>query len=67
VPITDADGYVLAFFQLRGQAFADQQVRIEGLRKGIVDYESIWKRTLAQSAAERAQRLQEIVAKGRVQ
>jgi hypothetical protein len=52
---------------LWGQAFADQQVRIEGLRKGLVDYESIWKRTLALSAAERARHLQEIVAKGRVQ
>ena len=52
---------------LWGQPFADQQVRIEGLRKGIVDYEGIWKRTLALSAAERAQRLQAIVGANRKQ
>jgi hypothetical protein len=53
--------------ELWGQPFADQQVRIEGLRKGIVDYEGTWKRTLALPAAERARLLQEIVGKGRVQ
>jgi hypothetical protein len=37
------------------------QVRIESLRKGIVDYESIWKKTLAQPAAERARRLREML------
>src|SRR5215510_3772610 len=46
---------------LWGQAFADEQVKVEGLRKGIVDYESIWKRTLALPAPERARRLREIV------
>ena len=46
---------------LWGQAFADEQVRIESLRKGIVDYESIWKKTLALTADERARRFQEIV------
>jgi hypothetical protein len=46
---------------LWGQPFADQQVRIEGLRKGIVDYDGIWKRTLAMPAEERARRLQELV------
>jgi hypothetical protein len=52
---------------LWGKPFADQQVRIEGLRKGIVDYEGAWKRTLALSADERARRLQEIVGGGRTQ
>ena len=46
---------------LWGQRFADDQVRIESLRKGIVDYESIWKKTLAQPAAARARRLREIL------
>ena len=46
---------------LWGQPFADDQVRIESLRKGIVDYESIWKKTLAQPAAERARRLRQIL------
>ena len=32
---------------LWGQSFADEQVRIESLRKGIVDYESLWRKTLA--------------------
>ncbi len=44
---------------LWGQPFADDQVRIESRRKGGVDYESIWKKTLAQPAAERARRLRE--------
>ena len=39
---------------LCGQSFADEQVRIESLRKGIVDYESLWRKTLASPAAERA-------------
>jgi hypothetical protein len=46
---------------LWGQPFADQQVRIEGLRKGVVDYDGIWKRTLAMPAEERARRLKELV------
>jgi hypothetical protein len=50
---------------LWGQPFADQQVRIEGLRKGITDYEGIWKRTLAVSAAERARQFQAILAPSR--
>jgi hypothetical protein len=50
---------------LWGQEFADQQVRIEGLRKGIVDYDGIWKRILALPAAERARRLQDIVGTSR--
>ncbi len=52
---------------LWGKPFADQQVRIEGLRKGIVDYEGVWKRTLALSADERARRWQEIIGRGRTQ
>ena len=51
---------------LWGKPFADDQVRIESLRKGIVDYESLWKNTLAQPAAERARRLREILAGSRV-
>jgi hypothetical protein len=50
---------------LWGQPFADQQVRIEGLRKGITDYEGVWKRTLAVSAAERARQFQAILAPSR--
>jgi hypothetical protein len=50
---------------LWGQPFADQQVRIEGLRKGLVDYEGVWKRTLALSADERSRRWQEIISRGR--
>ena len=52
---------------LWGQEFADSQVKVEGLRKGIVDYEGIWKRTLAIPAAERARRLREITGQSRVQ
>ena len=48
---------------LWGQRFADEQVRIESLRKGIVDYESLWKKTLALPAAERARRLRELVGR----
>jgi hypothetical protein len=50
---------------LWGQPFADQQVRIEGLRKGLVDYDGMWKRTLALSAEERAQRLGEVISQSR--
>ncbi|HJU42905.1 MAG TPA: hypothetical protein VJ691_08820 [Vicinamibacterales bacterium] len=46
---------------LWGQSFADAQVVIESGRKGIVDYDRIWKQTLALSAAERARRLRDIV------
>ena len=52
---------------LWGQEFADSQVKVEGLRKGIVDYDGIWKRTLAIPAAERARRLREITGQNRVQ
>ncbi|HZM94704.1 MAG TPA: hypothetical protein VFB92_14845 [Vicinamibacterales bacterium] len=52
---------------LWGQEFADGQVRIEGLRKGIVDYDGIWKRTLAIPAEERARRLKEILGRSRTQ
>jgi hypothetical protein len=49
--------------ELWGQPFAEEQVRIESLRKGIVDYEAAWKKTLQLSAAERARRLKEIVGR----
>lgn len=52
---------------LWGQEFADGQVRIEGLRKGIVDYDGVWKRTLAIPEEERARRLKEIVGRSRTQ
>ena len=52
---------------LWGQEFADSQVKVEGLRKGIVDYDSIWKRSLAIPAAERARRLREIIGQARTQ
>ena len=50
---------------LWGQPFADEQVKVESRRKGLVDYEDVWKKTLALSAAERAQRLQQIVRDSR--
>jgi hypothetical protein len=46
---------------LWGQSFADEQVKIESLRKGLVDYDSIWRKTLALDATERARRFEEIV------
>ena len=46
---------------LWGQSFADEQVKVESLRKGIVDYDSIWKKTLALTAAERGRRFREII------
>ena len=52
---------------LWGQPFADDQVKIESLRKGSVDYEGLWKKTLALPAAERARRWQEIVSASRPQ
>ena len=51
---------------LWGKPFADGQVRIEGLRKGLVDYEGVWKRTLAMPADERARRLKEILGGSRI-
>ena len=50
-----------AWVDLWGQPFADEQVEIEGRRKGLVDYEGIWKKTLKLSAPERARRLQQLV------
>jgi hypothetical protein len=46
---------------LWGKPFADEQVTVESQRRGLVDYEGTWKKTLAMSQAERASRLQEIV------
>jgi len=46
---------------LWGQQFADEQVKVEAQRKGLVDYEGIWKKTLALPTSERARRLQQIV------
>lgn len=51
--------------ELWGRPFADGQVAIESQRKGIVDYDSIWKKTLAMTAAERASRLQQLVREAR--
>lgn len=51
------------WIELWGQRFADEQVRIESLRKGIVDYEGIWKKILALPAPERARRLQELTGR----
>jgi hypothetical protein len=53
--------------ELWGQRLADEQVRIESLRKGIVDYESIWKEILALPAAERARRWQELLGRRGIQ
>jgi hypothetical protein len=52
---------------LWGQPFADEQVRIESLRKDIVEYETLWKKTLALPAEERARRLQELLGRSRIQ
>lgn len=46
---------------LWGQSFADEQVAIESKRTGIVDYASIWKKTLAIAAPERTRRLAETI------
>ena len=46
---------------LWGKEFADEQVTIESRRKGIVDYDGIWKKTLALTAEERARRFQELI------
>lgn len=55
------------WIELWGQRFADEQVRVEALRKGIVDYESTWKKILALPAAERARRLQELLGRRGIQ
>ena len=39
---------------LYGKEFADRNVAVESSRKGLYDYESAWKWTLAMSAEERA-------------
>ena len=52
---------------LWGQPFADEQVKVESRRKGLVDYEGIWKKSLAMPAAERAQRLQQFVRQSKVE
>jgi hypothetical protein len=46
---------------LWGKPFADEQVAVESQRRGLVDYEGIWKKTLAMSQTERASRLQQIL------
>jgi hypothetical protein len=51
--------------ELWGQAFADEQVAIEKKRRGLADYEGLWRQALAQSAAERARRFQQFVRKHR--
>jgi hypothetical protein len=50
-----------AWVRLYGQAFADEQVAVESARKGLVDYESIWKATLALTPAQRAARWREFL------
>jgi len=46
---------------LWGQAFADEQVIVESKRVGLVDYAGIWKKALALPAADRAQRLKDLI------
>ena len=46
---------------LWGKPFADEQVAVESQRRGLVDYEGIWKKTLTMSQTERASRLQQIL------
>jgi hypothetical protein len=41
---------------LYGQKFAEEQVRVESLRKGIFDYETAWKDALALTASGRSQK-----------
>jgi hypothetical protein len=50
-----------AWVDLWGQAFADEQVAVESKRTGLVDYASIWKKTLAIPASERPRRLQQFI------
>src|SRR5262245_678449 len=50
-----------AWVDLWGKPFADEQVTVESQRRGLVDYEGIWKKTLAMSQTERASRLQQIL------
>jgi hypothetical protein len=50
-----------AWVDLWGQAFADEQVAVESKRTGLVDYASIWKKTLAIPASERPRRLRQFI------
>ena len=50
---------------LWGHDFADEQVAIESKRTGIVDYASIWKKTLALTAGDRASRLKDLIRQQR--
>jgi hypothetical protein len=47
--------------KLYGKEFADSAVKAESARKGIVDYEGIWKTTLALTEQERAAKFKEFV------
>jgi hypothetical protein len=47
--------------KLYGKEFADNAVKVESARKGIVDYEGIWKATLALTEQERAAKFKEFV------
>ncbi len=47
--------------KLWGTEFADEQVVVESNRRGLVDYEGIWKAVLSKSREERAAELSEII------
>ncbi len=47
--------------KLYGKEFADSAVKAESARKGLVDYEGIWKTTLTLSEQERAAKFKEFV------
>jgi hypothetical protein len=64
----DTDSHPLLFLwlydvwvKLYGKEFADSAVTAESARKGLVDYEGIWKTTLALTEQERAAKFKEFV------
>ena len=48
--------------ELWGREFADEQVGVESRRRGIVDYEGIWRETLRRDAPARARELSRLLA-----
>ena len=50
-----------AWVELWGPEFADEQVAVESRRRGIVDYEGIWRETLRLDADGRARELRRLL------
>ena len=48
--------------ELYGQGFADGEVKVESLRKGIYDYEGAWRKALAMTPSERRTKWKEFLA-----